>query len=189
MNCFVSEEQLALYSGNDLSPQESAAVSDHLSMCERCRATLADLRSFRKLITEIPAEPDDEDLRFVRNAVMQRVGRHRKRNRLLQTVAIAAGLVLVIALPLHRNKPHDERDLVPVTNLQALPLLPAPMLELPAIVPMKTVWHRRHKRDADLGLWTVALNRGPDGKFQLKITTADPNVIIFFPMDENTHAN
>ncbi len=189
MNCPVSEEQLALYASSDLNPQESAAVSEHLVHCAPCRQTLADLQVSLQLFAEIPVAPDCEDLRSLRSGVMQRLRKNRRQSRFVQAAAIAASAGLVIIAPLLlRDKARDRRTPV-IANLQSLAPSPIPSLDSRDLVPVRPVHHRLRKRHSMAGLRAVALNIRPDGRSELRMATADPNVVILLEMNGNIHEN
>ena len=188
MKCSVSEEELALYAGNDLSLQESAVVAAHLTTCTFCRDMLEDLQYSRQLMAGSLIAPDSEDLGSVRNTVMRRLHSERKQSRFLRTAAIAAGVALITAPILLRNEA-DHRPQATGMNLQSWPLLPMPAFQSLDVMAAGPVYHRRHEQKSDAGLRALALSRRPDGGSELKISTADPNVTILLLMNGNNHEN
>jgi hypothetical protein len=188
VKCPVSEEQLALYTSSDLNPEEGAGVSEHLVKCAPCRQTLADLQLSLQLFAEISVAPNSEDLRSLRNDVMQRLRKNRSQSRSVRAAAIAASLGLLIAPLLLRDKAHDQRANT-VAHLQSLAPPPIPSFNPPDLVPVRPVYYRVRKHNSVAGLRAVAFNTRPEGRPELRISTADPNVVILLEMDGNIHEN
>lgn len=60
MTC--NHEKLLLYSGGELSPNETADMEAHLATCEECRAFLADINEVEGQISNLPDWAPDRDL-------------------------------------------------------------------------------------------------------------------------------
>jgi predicted anti-sigma-YlaC factor YlaD len=190
VNCSISEEQLALYGGGDLSAQETASIAKHLTECINCRDTLADLQFSQRLFAESAVEPDRADLRSIRDGVMQRIGRRREQSRWIVAAAVALGAILIVTPILVRNRtPGDHHQAIATVELRDVLPLPIPALHLPERIAVGPVHNRSHKTNAEVGLRVVMLSTAPNGTSELRIATADPNVAIFFQMNGNTHEN
>ncbi|MCU1292071.1 MAG: hypothetical protein JWP08_921 [Bryobacterales bacterium] len=189
MKCSISEEQLSLYGSSDLSAQESAAVAEHLTKCALCRDTLADLQFSHQLFAESSAEPDCNDLHSVRDVVMQRLRQRREQSRWVLPAAIAAAMFITVPILVRNNIREDRRQTMTVASLAALPISPIPSLDLPDLARVNRAHHRRPKGSKRSSLRAVVLSTAPDGSSELKLATADPNVIILLQMDGITHEN
>lgn len=121
MNCRDVEDHLPLYSGGELPRWRRFQVSRHLSRCDRCRASLAELDSTRSLVSEAlrvawPAEASDSVWEGVRSKLPEvvtspvsardtderRAGRVRGWGFALAPVAAVAA-VLILLMVISRN--------------------------------------------------------------------------------------
>jgi anti-sigma factor RsiW len=182
MKCSVSEEQLALYASGDLDCSQSAAVSTHLAVCRGCRSTLADLQLSAKLFAESFADPATEDLLYVRAALNTRLTPQVWRIPFWKPAAMAASVALIALLLFHH--PADNRPVVTGSRPTQ-----APLAQNPSVQPVRLVQHRARRTVNKPGLRSVVFTKNQDGKSELKLATADPNVFILLPTDGNNHAN
>jgi anti-sigma factor RsiW len=182
MKCSVSEEQLALYAGGDLDSSHSAAVSAHLAECEVCRNTLADLQFSTKLFAEGFGDPAAEDLLSVRTALNTRLPAQATRIPWWKPAVLAASVALLAMILFHH--PADNRPVTTASHPAQVPLAASP-----SVKPVRLVPHRIRRTVNKPGLRSVVFTENQDGKTELKLTTADPNVFILLPTNGNNHAN
>lgn len=181
-----AEERLALYAGADLETNESAEIAAHLRECAVCRAMAGDFENLARSLESAASEPASADLKSMRAAVMERIGRSRRTYQRLwlgTAAGFAAAIVIAILLFIPRSAPT-----VPATEAP-VPVPDVPLLsrEIPNLV------LQRARRPERAGLRAAAWITRSDGSSQLKLTTGDPNVVILLPLSEvevkDTHEN
>ena len=184
MNPHPAEELLALYAGADLDVHESAEVAAHLRECPECREKAKEFESLAQLVESAAFEPAPGDLKSVRGAVMERIGCSRRAYQRLwlgTAAGFGAAAVIVLFLFIPRTTPT-----VPVIETP-VPVPSAPLMsrELPNPVLQPA------QRPARAGLRAASWITRSDGSSQLRLTTADPNVVILLPLSEvkDTHEN
>jgi anti-sigma factor RsiW len=191
MKCPVTEEQLALYAGSDLSVEESSAVAQHLAECLPCRETLADFQFARQLLSETPRLPREADLAPLRSSVVAQLRGQRNRTRWIQTAGLAASLALVSIPFLHRERVRPHQETVPVASIRP-PYVPVPEVHHQEPVHRRAAKPVRLKREYAKRrpeLRAIAFDVGTGDKPVLKLATADPNVVILIQMNGNSHEN
>ena len=176
MNGCFSEEQLALYQAGDLTVQESATLGEHVLICATCREVLADLQLSSRLLAQAAAVSHPEDLHAVRSVVLTRLHRAKWRARVLQLAAVLMiGVGLSILAVLLRDTSEVASPVALATPMPPPP--PARVERLPEARPAAQVQRRARGHHSNIGLRSVVLTTR-DGRPQLQIATADPNVII-----------
>ncbi|MBV9036484.1 MAG: hypothetical protein JO182_18490 [Acidobacteriaceae bacterium] len=184
----VREEQLALYAWGDLPPQESSAVTTHLADCDQCQKVLAELHQARNFVTTSLQNPGEGEVSEVRRRLTTKLQPQRSVERHLAWwgAGVAAALALLI---LPRN--FEKRSVVvqqaaPTIATFVLPemLYPGPAIKLP-ITPVSAP-HQRHLRSQEAGIRTVTLIAQADQEPIIKMTTADPNVVILWQSNNRT---
>ncbi len=177
-----AEGQLALYAGNDLLRDEAELVKQHLAECAACESVTKELREAGEWLASCESEPLGRDLRNVREHVMCRVSR-RAGLRWWQwapvPLACAAAAVLYWPAgerPVSKLVEHAVNRPKPVAV--ADPERPKPLLARAKITGPKKSANRSP------GLRTVALLTPPGRAALIRLTTADPNVIILLEADE-----
>ncbi len=140
-----------------------------------------DWQSVRQRLLEAIGEPSDEDLRAVREAVKSRIAGERTRGRRwwIWNVVAATACVIAVLSAVDLRVSHRESTPVAVRPLE----LNAPVVA-PRVLAALAVPHRARVRRERLsaGIRSVAWTTEGDGTSQLKLTTADPNVVILLPM-------
>jgi anti-sigma factor RsiW len=185
MKCTVTEEQLALLSSGDLDAAELLRLSSHVAECQGCREGLVDFERTSRILTSGFGEPDTHDLFAVRAAVRSGIESSHRSLGWRWMPAVAVLLLAVLSLPVlqHRKK---------VTNVTKATVasLPQPQyrVQLALPIPVRAA-KRRRQPSIGAGLRHADLITTPQGKSQLMIATADPNVLILLPMDRNSHEN
>jgi anti-sigma factor RsiW len=191
MKCPVTEEQLALYAGGDLSFDESSVVDQHLSGCARCNEILAAFHFTRQLLADAPVVPNDADLPDVRSGVLDRLRRRHRQTRCIQVAALAASLALVSVPFVHREHASPHPAPVPVASVRP-PTVPVPEVHPSEPIRravIKPVRLRQREAKARPELRAIAFEPGSGDKAMLKLATADPNVVILIQMNGSAHEN
>ena len=186
MNEHPDVELLALYAGGELVARERHALTAHLRVCDDCQRELAELQSTRQLLARALPEPSDIDVRAVRDSLVRRL-------RLVPTTdhrmwrwagAFAAVAFTIVAFAVNRKELAPAMRMAEQTaQSQSLPLLVGPTLELP-LQELHRVRVRRRRPGG--GIRDVALLARRDGPSQLKLSTADPNVVILIDLNGAT---
>jgi hypothetical protein len=189
MSCEIREELLALSLSGDLEADQRAAVSAHVKECDICRNVMAELQLSQQRLTNTFAEPAEEDLRSVRIAIKGRVAPHFGRRLWFSVAALAVGLAIFLSPVLFRRNTEDRVHRV--ATAQRNDILPEPRLEqkIPNLKSPEQVHRRVHRAVTEAGLRNVMLTTNASGKSELRMVTADPDVLILMQMDDNTHAN
>lgn len=189
MSCEIPEELLALYLSGDLEADQSAAVSAHAHECDICRNAMAELQLSQQRLTNTFAEPAEEDLQSLRIALKGQVASHFGRRVWFSVAALAASLAIFLSPVLFRRNTEDRVH--SVATAQRNDILPERRLEqkLPNLKSPEQVGRRVHRAVTEAGLRNVMLTTNVSGKPELRMVTADPDVLILMQMDDNTHAN
>jgi anti-sigma factor RsiW len=186
VNCLVTEEQLALFLSGDLDGPDQSRVSAHLTECSDCRQRIIDFERASRLLLGAFDEPDARDLFALRAAVQSAVESPTRLSVWHWLPAIALLMFAVLLLPLvqHREPPAPE---LPFQNLPVQYYRVHVNLNLPT----NALGRRKGSRRApsiQAGLRNAELTTTAQGKSELLVATADPNVLILLPMD-NAHDN
>lgn len=104
MNCEKARELIALYVGNDLPEDETAALKEHLASCEKCHREYEKMFETYKLITEVSNadEPDilgdafSDELVMTIGKTEPKIKTVKRRYRMLKYIAAAAVIVLAV---------------------------------------------------------------------------------------------
>jgi anti-sigma factor RsiW len=171
MNCAKLESDLALYAGGDLPAGRAARLEGHLGNCADCRALVEGLRASRQLCSELRDEPlEDAMVAQVRRRVLARIGAAETAPRAgYWKWAMAAALVLaaILALPRRVGEPASVARRAVVATTKAAPVAPI-------IRPV------RHK---------IARRRRPGPPLLVQFTTTDPNIVIYWLVDQKTQGD
>lgn len=179
-------EVLALWAGGDLEGSASLDVGMHLDSCAECRGSVEEIRRTQDFLRGAFEEPSEADLQLVRYGVAGRlVLQGRTARWCWSLVSSAAGLVLVAAIVMHRNAPVPAVA-EPAIQLPAWYVPVHPALEIPELSRAERPPAQRAHALEDAGLRAVNFVARPDGSTQLRLTTADPNVVILLPPTERT---
>jgi hypothetical protein len=184
VNCLVTEEQLALFLSGDLDSTDQSRVSAHLIECSDCRQIILDFQRASGLLLGAFDEPDARDLFALRAAVQSAVKSPARLSiwRWLPAIALLLFAVLVVPSVQHRERPAAE---LPLQNLPIQYLRVPVNLNLPTSVSGRRK-NLRRTSVAQAGLRKAELTTTSQGKSELLVATADPNVLILLPMD-NSH--
>jgi anti-sigma factor ChrR (cupin superfamily) len=175
---------LALWVGGDLDAKSASTVGLHLDGCAGCRGTVGEIEKAQAMLRSAFPEPSEVDLQWVRCGVTRSLEDQRRTARWCWSLgSAAAALVLLFAGITHRQAPVPA---APVNTVQ-LPALSVPIhlaLEIPEVKRTVLLRPERSRTRSEAGLRSVNFVPGADGSTQLRLTTADPNVIILLPPTE-----
>jgi anti-sigma factor RsiW len=191
------EEELALYSTGDLDAESLGAIAGHVGGCGECRERVAEFERIGQLVANLGSEREpenfDDDLNDVRQRVLNQVNTARAWRRRFEWAAAAAALI-ALAVLLHREPSPRVEMRSATTATAAMPnAVTATATARPdqrvSVVPV--VRHKRAGRSA--GLRSIALITRQGNGDLIRITTADPNVVILLPSgsvsEERTQSN
>lgn len=172
----IREEQLALFATGDLALNETSATAAHVQACETCQALVAGFRDVQDFVSSALLDPPADELVEVRDRMRMKLRARRSWTGWAVTAAAAVALVLIGT----ENKPITEPQPVPpVAQLKPLevPHLPIPQLST-------VVLHRPRVRHQNAGIRSIDLIARADQPMLIKMTTADPNVMILWQSNE-----
>ncbi len=179
MSNHPGEERLALYFRDDFDGDEGRAVEEHLQGCAGCQRIVSDFQRSHELIDTFSAEPTPEQLSEVRRAVMSHLADHKNRwSAPLAGMAAAAAAVLFATLYTHRAPVY----IPPVVTVRHV----APERRVVSLPPALHVNRKIHHRPA-AGLRSVELIAREDQAPLIKMTTADPNVVILLQTERTAN--
>lgn len=186
MNGHPDMQALALWAGGDLEPDIAAELESHLRNCAACRGTVDEIEKAQELLRSAFNEPSEADLARVRRGIAGALeGRRRTARWCWSFGAVAASLMLLFVGLTHRKAPLQTREESPI-ELPLVTLRMHLMLGIPEVKRMERPSARRSPKEVEPGLRTVDFVPGVDGSSQLRLTTADPNVVIILPRKETT---
>jgi anti-sigma factor RsiW len=189
MSCPVTEGQLALFSSGDLGASDLSHISTHIAACPLCRQTLADFQQASDLLIAAFDEPDAYDLSTLRAAVRNRI--EPSTRRFAWRWVLAAG-VLLVAVPSFPVLRHEEAPPVVAEIQIPNPPLRQYRVQLDLSAPVRVSKRRTfalREPSVKAGLRNAELTATTQGKSELLIATADPNVLILLPMDKIPNEN
>lgn len=184
MTAHTSEEQLSLYAAGDLDAAAADTVLQHVSACKSCRAQLDEFRDTLRVLASSFTESSAEDLSAFRAGLMKRLQQPSRKSTgwMWGLAAAAAMLALVLLLPRNERRPAVHGPEASV--LSAVAPLPQPVVQLavPRLEPAVSR-HTRRRQQSDAGIRSVAMITHPNQPALIRMTTADPNVVILWQPD------
>ncbi len=183
MNCRDWEEQLALHVGGDLAPKEAAEVERHLAGCAGCQVFWSGMKESLELLQGSHAEPiAPAHYAAVRGRVIAKLEAARwtwwRPKWAFGLLAVAAALVVALLVwpgPKPEVLPRVAEGVVRPAPPEPgiIPVVPAPAPET------RTSPRVRRVRRAEVPK-PVPEPRQP---LLVRLTTADPNVVIYWIAD------
>ncbi len=176
----IREEQLALYATGDLAPHVEGSVAAHVRSCESCRAIVIGFRDAQSFVASALMDPSANELADVRERVNARLQERRGGHwRWAGWSAAAAAVVALIFIGIENKPAAAPEPVLPVAQLKPPDV---PQLEVPQL--RTAVLHRPRVRHRDAGIRSVDLIARADQPPLIKMTTADPNVVILWQSNE-----
>jgi len=181
------EKDLALYAGNDLPDTEAVLVRRHLAECAGCESLAEEFAAAGEWLASCKSEPLARELRSVRENVMRRMAPRRAGFRWWQWLPVPlacaaaalywAGGDRTTGRPLEQSA--DQRVHIALAT-------PKPAAPVPAQARMT---RRKRRAETVPGVRAVALITPPGRAAVIRLTTADPNVVILLEADERKDIN
>jgi anti-sigma factor RsiW len=188
MSCPIREEDIALYLTGDLDPESIQSVRVHLDCCSECRARLSDFKRATELVAAAWAPPAEGDFHRLRESVRSAL-RQQKIGRARAVWAIAASVAAGTIVVFWQGAPSSQPNIGWVQEAAlTTPAAPAPWA-LPNLHARANTRQRTHAPAMDAGLRSVSLTTNSAGNPELRLTTADSNVVILLPMGDATHVD
>ena len=180
----IREEQLALYAWGDRPLLESNAVTAHLQACGPCRKALSEFQEARSFVTGSLQNPGANELSEVRINLAAKLQPQQFRISpwawWATGIAAALGLLILPRVAEHRPvAPQKIEPLMLTENINPGPPLQIPLTPVAASRP-------KHLRFPKAGIRSVTLISQADREPVVKMTTADPNVVILWQLNEST---
>lgn len=176
---------LALWAGGDIDGHAASELGLHVECCAECRRNVEEIKRTREILAGYLAEPSATELQQLRTGLTQRLDQRRRSRGWCWSLAGAAVAIVIATMPLHRTAPVPP---VAERTIQ-LPAFSA-SLHLALILPEeKQITARRAPRahpEQQAGLRAVNFVPGANGSTELRLTTADPNVVILLAQTERT---
>lgn len=180
MNRHPAAEILALWTGADLDRDVTSELGLHLEGCAECRRKVEEIKRAQELLAASFEEPSEADLLQVRVGLRQSLEKRRLLLWCWSLAGAAAALVLATVGVTHRSAPVaalEERTI----QLPPFPISTRVALEVPDSKQIAKAHLQRRRTEQPTGLRAVNFVSGADGSTLLRLTTADPNVIILLP--------
>lgn len=180
MNCRHSEHDLALYIEGDLPRNQAEELDRHLLSCASCREFIDELRESQSVFKSIRQDVvRPAALAEVRTQVFERVAAVRTKRSWGRWVYALAGAAFVVAVMagVFARVPHPRQEARPVAQeVRAEPVIVQPSVRVVPKVATVRVAHRR----------TVKKNPppAPTKEIMVKLLTDDPNVVIYWLIDQ-----
>lgn len=180
----ICEEQLALYAWEDLSSQESSAVTAHLQNCGQCRKALSEFQEARSFVTGSLQNPEANELAEVRTCLTAELQPQQIKARpwAWWSSGVAAALAIVTLPHIFEHRPVVTQKIEPLVLTENIN--PGPTLRIP-LTPV-AVSRPKQLRPQKAGIREVTLISQANRESIVKMTTADPNVVILWQLNENT---
>lgn len=174
------EEQLALFATGDLATDEQGTVAAHVGACAECRNTAAGFREMQGFISSGLIDPAAAELVEVRERVVAKLRQHQNMGwRWAWGLAGAAAILALAVVPLRFE---HRQPLMPTPAPTVARSVP-PRETLPAAAET-AVPHARPVRHREAGIRSVALITRANQPPLIKMTTADPNVVILWQSNQ-----
>lgn len=192
MKCKYPESDLALYAGADLAQTKMEEISAHLPLCDACRLIVEDLRETQSVFQSIRRDTvSPSALALLRTSVLEQLAARNARRtwaRWVYGLAGAGFAAVVLCLGLLSIFPgHHEPVQKRAVSASLRPAgSPATVEAVHAI--QSTVSVPRVKRVGHSTQRHVApdeMSSKPPQEIVVKLLTDDPNIIIYWLVDQN----
>jgi hypothetical protein len=191
MKCKYPESELALYAGNDLAQSKMDAISAHLQLCEPCRLIVEDLRETQSAFQSIRQDTVSASaLALLRTSLLEQVAARNARRPWTRWVygLAGAGLAAVAVLGLlsffpGRNVPVQTSAVYAPARPMESPLTVETVHSIQSTVSVPRVKRVRHSRQRHVA--SDEASSKPPQEIVVKLLTDDPNIIIYWLVDQN----
>jgi anti-sigma factor RsiW len=182
----ISESQLALYAGDDLTGAEREVVAQHISVCGECRKSVERLSAAAGWMKRISPEPSESNLLHVQRRIYEAVERKQHAGKTMGALAAAAVLAIVAFAYLHhvpanapaRQQPAAVSIARSGTVAKQLPQVASKSLpRAPLVRTQRKPKKHGFVRPGVTEMSVVAQNGGPP---VIRMKTTDPNVVILW---------
>lgn len=176
----IADERLSLYAMEDLTPEEQLFAAAHVETCAECRNRVVEFQETQHFLRQSLADPEAADLLAVWEGVSE--GLRRPHNAARRWVWGLAGAAAMLALLIATLRFESHPAMAPKPALTVARL--APPKEAPSRPVEVPVLRTRHARHRDAGIRSVALITRANQPPLIKMTTADPNVVILWQSNQ-----
>jgi Putative zinc-finger len=197
MNCRYTENELALYVEGDLPPDKTSAVEVHLLSCRACLQVVEELRETQSLFKSIKQEAvSSQALVHLRTRVLGQVAARNLRPVWGRWVYALAGVAFVAAVAVGVARSHTYRKPVIEQVVQRPSVEPQdPPLQEGMASRAEVVSERPPRPRVRRGLPSFerrgagetppAAPAQPPQETMVKLYTDDPNIVIYWLIDQN----
>lgn len=174
----IREEQLALYAAGDLAPHDKSATAAHVQNCGTCQAIVAGFHEVQDFVSSALLDPAADELMEVRDGIRIKLRERRSwaGRGWAAWAAVAAAAAAMIFFGIEHKPITAPQPVPPVAQLKPL--------EMPHLQIRQVVLHKPRVRHRDAGIRSVDLIARADQPPLIKMTTADPNVVILWQSNE-----
>jgi hypothetical protein len=196
MRCKISENEIALYVEGDLEQDRGRQVEFHFQTCIHCRRLAEELRDSQAVFKTLKQETvSPAALASVRTGIFTRINGVVKlgwgRRWIYAATGFAVTMAMGVALALHMRTPKpaviDGPDQPPVLAVSAsspVSLDPSPSLKSDRLALKRGAHGQRHKAITQITAIKDIHNTEPEKQIVVKLLTDDPNVVIYWLVDE-----
>jgi hypothetical protein len=193
MKCSYSENDLALFAGNDLEPAKMDEIDAHLPLCETCRQLVQDLRETELLFRSARQDTvNAAALGRVRGNVLEQLALRSVRTSWGRWVYALAGVgfAVVVCIGLWSSLPRENVTVISTAVPEPLPRLPVspapsvsstdsdvrPTVSAPRVKPVRRHPQRETREETP--------SSESSTEIAVKLLTDDPNIIIYWLVDQ-----
>jgi hypothetical protein len=191
MTCEAYEALIALHVDGDLPTEEAVGLDAHLAACASCQSFAGVLREGQAALRDLGQEDvDAAALAAVRWRVTQSLDEARPARRFAPVWAFpAAAAVAALAVLLLGRRPERSAETPPVAQGPAVASAP-PSLPAPPAAPAGRAPVAPRRAVARAGARPVAPRAAParierQSDLVIKLVTSDPDIVIYWLVDQN----
>ena len=197
MKCGYSEKDIALFVERDLAQLKVREIEEHLETCDACRELAEELRETQSVFKSLKQDMVSAGaLASVRTKVLAEVGAGNVKagwGRWVYALAGAAFVaVMAIGVAQYMRKPDAQvqqvvkSDPQPAASQPAVPITRGTVTEsIPASVIQKTRAKVKASVPLTEGVAPAEIPTEPPKQLVVKLLTEDPNIVIYWLVDQN----
>jgi hypothetical protein len=191
MNCRQSENELALYVEGDLPQAKTSELDVHLLSCARCRLVVEELRETQSLFKGMKQETvSPQALAQLRTSVFGQIGVRNSTPAWGRWVYALAGIGFVVAVAvgvatIYRHSTANVQQVVQRQSVEPRSIERADVVinEQPPRPRLRRALPSLKRRG--MGEPQPQRQAEPPKEIMVKLLTDDPNVVIYWLVDEN----